>query len=208
MQHTRLLRHSRCIDFYDRNQLDNCSPFIKIELVLAEFQSEFCHLRITSRCRIVRSPCRAVKLHSISPAQTFRFCSFPQHRNKSIWYLPPSLWADRAFERRRTHSYSGNPYSTRCFLRQTRSFLLSVPPSISCLSRCRKVETCAKSIGQVRPEKKAFNGYISLPRTSRFNDDTESAEFPNHPFHCPTLSNSFTRQNHTERRKVQKIVSS
>lgn len=144
--------------------------------------------------RIARSSCLILKLHSISPPQTFQLRSFPQHRNKSIWHLPSSLW-DRPCLWAPPNSFLFRKsvfYETRCFLRRTCSFLLSIPPSISYLSRCGKVETYDKSIGQVRPEKKAFNGYISLPRASRFNDDTESAKLPNQPLHCPTPSNSFS----------------
>lgn len=85
------------------------------------------------------------------------------------------------------------------------SFVSSTHPSISCLSGAEKVETYDKSIGQVRPEKKAFNGYISLPGTSRFNDDTESAKFPRYLTILP-LSDSIKLVFPVERRKAQKVV--
>lgn len=91
---------------------------------------------------------------------------------------------------------------TLYFLRQTRSFL----PSVHFLPfRCEKVETYDKSIGQVRPEKKAFNGYISFPGTSRFNDDTESAKFPRYLTILP-LSDSIKLVFPVERGKAQKVV--
>lgn len=114
------------------------------------------------------------KLCSVS--RTFRF--FSQHRNKSI--SQPQTRARVPLSARRTHSYSGNPYSMGLAVFFANSFALPIraAPSIPLLFRRGKVETYDKSIGQVRPEKKAFNGYILLPRTSGFRDDTESTKFP------------------------------
>ena len=149
---------------------------------------------------------RASKLHSISPTQTFRFSSFPQHRNKSIWHFLPSLWADSAFERRRTHSYSGNPYSTRLavfFAKLVRSSYPSRRPFPAFSGAERLKLTISQSV-RCDPKRKLSMG-TSLPRTSRFNDDTESAEFLRY---LTILSNSVELVSSAESESIKSLAQS